>query len=262
MSAFDTEWLDLREPVDGRARDPGLLRKAAAFIQSAGRPVVVDIGSGTGSTLRAVAPHIARAVEWRLIDHDRRLLEEAARRHGHGGKMVCHRADLNDVASLPLQDASVVTASALFDLCSQAFVEALATRLAALQTGLYAALSYDGRMDFEPAHPDDGAVLALFNRHQQSDKGFGPALGPRSADVLSKVFERAGYRIEIAGSDWILDRNAERLHRAFVDGVAKAVGETGGLSPERVAEWQRFRRENAGRCRIGHADVLALPSGA
>ncbi|MEO9788899.1 MAG: methyltransferase type 11, partial [Aurantimonas coralicida] len=61
MSGFDTNWLDLREPADGAARDTGLLQGAVAWLEGAGdAPLAVDLGCGTGSTLRAVSPHAPR----------------------------------------------------------------------------------------------------------------------------------------------------------------------------------------------------------
>lgn len=261
MSGFDIEWLDLREPVDGRARNPQLLHAAAMFMASSHRPSIVDIGSGTGATFRAIAPQ-APAVHWRLIDHDEQLLQDAARRNGESSNIAYQVADLNDVTALSLEEAGLVTASALFDLCSETFIEALAERLVAFNTGLYAALNYNGEIVFGIPHPDDGVVLELFNLHQQSDKGFGPALGPQSTDALDRIFSSKGYRVAVGSSDWLIDELAPRLHRAFVDGIAAAIIETGALTPARIQQWRDFRLDTAGSgtCRVGHADVLALPS--
>ncbi|MBZ9655457.1 class I SAM-dependent methyltransferase [Phyllobacterium lublinensis] len=260
MTGFDTSWLALREPVDCRARNEDLLGKTARFIASDPKGLIVDIGSGTGSTFRAMGFRMP-STRWRLIDHDPRLLGEAARRHVGNGNITYEIADLNHVSALPLDDANLVTASALFDLCSRIFIEELAQRLVGLGTGLYAALNYNGEMTYEIAHPEDAVVLELFNFHQRSDKGFGVALGPQSADVTSDVFASAGYSVEVARSDWVIDERASELHQAFVDGVATAVSETGKLQSAKLADWRDFRLKAIGRggCRVGHTDVLALP---
>ena len=194
MSGFEIGWLDLREPADRQARNIDLLRKASAFIERTPERLVVDIGSGTGSTFRAITPHLSRPVHWRLIDHDPLLLQEAARRHGDEGLVTCQAGDLNDIGSLPLEQASIVTASALFDLCSLGFIEALAERLTEMKVGLYAALNYSGEIIFDPVHPHDAMMLALFNRHQLSDKGLGVALGPQATDVLQKALAGRRYQ--------------------------------------------------------------------
>ena len=56
MDDFPISWLDLREGADHAARDPGLLAAAAAIVDAADDPLVVDLGCGTGSTLRALGP--------------------------------------------------------------------------------------------------------------------------------------------------------------------------------------------------------------
>lgn len=260
MSGFDAKWLDLREPVDCRARNENLLRETARFLESIPEGILVDIGSGTGSTFRAIGPRMP-ATRWRLIDHDQHLLEVAARRHMGNSNVTYEIADINDISALRLDDAMLVTASALFDLCSRTFIEELAQRLISLGKGLYAALNYNGEIAFEITHPDDALVLRLFNMHQESDKGFGVALGPQSAKVISDVFSSAGYRVEVARSDWMIDEREGELHRAFVEGVATAVSETGELRPGKLAKWRNFRLRNIQRgwCRVGHTDVLALP---
>lgn len=259
MSKFDLNWLNLREPVDALARDQHLLEKTAKFVKSTKRQSIIDMGSGTGSTYRAIAPLIPRA-RWRLIDHDKHLLQEAARRHSHNNHIVYQTADLNDLTSLLLRQADLVSASALFDLCSKEFMIRLADELSRFKIGLYAALNYNGEIMFDTPHPDDPIMVELFNDHQRSDKGFGPALGPESASTLTTLFTRTGYEVELARSDWTIDENAVELHQLFVDGLASAVIETGMLERDRIMKWLEFRIAKAGtKCLVGHCDILALP---
>lgn len=259
MSGFDVNWLNLREPLDALARDQHLLQKAAKFVRSTKRQTIIDMGSGTGSTLRAIAPLIPDA-HWSLVDNDKLLLQEAARRHPQNDHITYQTADLNDLASLSLGEADLVSASALFDLCSKEFIERLGSELSKFKIGLYAALNYNGEIAFDIPHPDDPVMVELFNYHQCSDKGFGPALGPESAHTLGALLTKAGYEVETAQSDWIIDENAAELHRLFVDGLVSAVTETGKLEQDRIRKWLEFRVGQAGtRCVVGHSDVLALP---
>jgi SAM-dependent methyltransferase len=258
---FSADWLSLREPADHAARDDALLRQAArAAVRAAGdaAPVIVDLGCGTGSTVRAMAAHLPADTRWRFVDNDAALLELAVARTGAGAS--AHRVDLADLAGLPLEGAHLVTASALFDLMPQAFVAALAARLAAAGVGLYAALSYDGVMEWAPPLPEDAAVTAAFNRHQRGDKGLGPALGPDAGAITAEAFAAAGFAVRTAPSPWRLEADAAALQAELCDGIARAAAEAGFPG---AARWgaARCAAARSTACVIGHLDVLALPRG-
>ena len=51
---FDLEWLDLREPFDAFARNEALADALVAVLPA--RPRLLDLGAGTGSLLRWLAP--------------------------------------------------------------------------------------------------------------------------------------------------------------------------------------------------------------
>lgn len=263
MSGFDTGWLALREPADRAARDGALLAAAAAHLDRADEPIVMDLGCGTGSTLRAMAPLIGRRARWRLLDNDAALLAEAHRRTGGEAEISCEQADLAEIDALELPRSGLVTASALFDLVSRDFVERLAERVSARGIGLYAALNYSGVVDWTPAEDGDRAMVAAFNRHQTRDKGFGAALGPGASEALKAAFEARGYRVVTAPSPWEIGEDARDLHRAFVDGMITAVGETDEVETGVIGDWaaRRLAAITAGAvCRVGHFDVLALPA--
>ncbi len=275
MSGFSVAWLDLREGADNAARDKTLAAQALTWLTSGdagSMPIIVDLGSGTGSTLRALT-HVGASPArdsplslngnfvWRLVDHDPALLNEALRRHGKTHIIEDHEADLLDLTTLPLSGARLVTASALFDLVSLSVVDALTARLVQHQAGLYAALNYDGITCWEPPHPLDGRVLAAFNQDQRRDKGLGLALGPDAADYLQMALSRAGYTVWIADSPWELGPEDAALVRELIPGIANAVSDGYGLDKQALQEWQDFRLAHAatGRCVVGHQDVLALP---
>ena len=271
MSGFSIDWLDLREDADHRARSSTLLEQALRWLtahpSSPGKPVVVDLGAGTGSTLRAFAASGAGtgSLTWQLVDHDRTLLDEVQRRHGAEHQIKCCEADLTRITALPLQDAALLTASALFDLVSADFIEALASRLQhqnqAQPIGVYAALNYDGITRWTPSHPLDDTVLDAFNRDQRRDKGFGPALGPEAGDCMQRVFTQAGFTVHSASSPWELDGNDQQLVSALIDGIAGAVAQDPRLDSATLRDWVDFRLKNvaSGTCIVGHTDLLALP---
>ncbi len=249
---FSAEWLSLREPADRAARDDALMKRAVLAAGPA--PVILDLGCGTGSTVRAMGPHLPEGATWRLVDNDPDLLARAAQ--SAGGRAETHLLDLGDLAALPLQGVTLVTASALLDLMSEDWVRALAARL---RVPFYAALSYDGRMGWTPGDSRDMPVTQAFNAHQRGDKGLGPALGPDAVTRSAAIFAEAGFRVETGHSPWRLGPDAAALQSDLVRGIADAAAEAG--APE-AAQWGAMRaaRARATTCHIGHGDLLAVPA--
>lgn len=249
---FSADWLALREPADHAARDGALMAEAAVL--AGARPVVVDLGAGTGSTRRAFGAALPDGAVWRMVEGDATLLAlcEGER----------HLMDLRDLAALPLEGATLVTASALLDLVSEAWVAGLVAALAARRLPFLAALSYDGRMAWTPADAGDAGVTAAFNRHQRGDKGFGPALGPEAVPQAAALFEAAGYRVRLADSPWRIGPDQAGLGAALLEGIAAAAAEA-GVAADEAARWLAARRAMLGQGEmvIGHLDLLAVPEG-
>jgi hypothetical protein len=254
--SFDAAWLDLRAPADRAARNPALLEMAARHLAGAPDPLALDLGCGSGSTVRALAGHAPPGTRWRLLDHDPVLLRLAAARCGAGVETVV--ADIGDLDRLLLDGVRLVTASALVDLASRAWIEGLAARLGADGIGLYAALSYDGTLAWDPPLPGDAAVRAAFNLHQRSDKGLGPALGPDAAPALAAALAWQGLAVRTAPSPWRLGPESAALQRELVAGVVRAAAEAGLAE---AAAWGQARLAASGSatCIVGHLDLLALP---
>lgn len=251
---FSADWLALREPADLAARDADLLRRA---VQAAGpNPLIVDLGCGTGATWRAMAQHLPKDARWRFVDNDPALLAHAASQAGIGAELV--EADIADIDALPLDGATLVTASALLDLVSEAWLRALAARL---QAPLYAALNYDGIMNWTPEDPRDAGITDAFNRHQRSDKGLGPALGPDAASCAAEVLGVAGFDVQQGQSPWRLGPDMADLQTALTSGIAQAARDAGAQDADL---WGQMRRKAAREthCVIGHLDILALPKTA
>jgi hypothetical protein len=278
MTGFSIDWLDLREGADQRAREHTLLEQAQLWLRTESGQrtdnTIVDLGAGTGSTLRAfdiAATPTAQITEqkspsWRLVDQDPALLEEAKTRHGVSHQLKTYELNLTDIAALPLQGAKLVTASALFDLVSSNFIDSF---VAALQSqcqqqplGFYGALNYDGTTHWTPAHPLDEVVLSAFNRDQQRDKGFGLALGPDAGPYMEQVFKSSGFRVLSANSPWVLGEAETKLVNALISGIAEAVLNDPALDTKSLEDWVQFRKANAatGTCVVGHTDLLALPN--
>ena len=285
--SFEAEWLALREPFDAAARGVRLAEQLASALPA--RPRVLDLGSGTGSLFRWLAPIIGRAQVWTLADADEDLLASAfvacatwgaARGYAatwpggaHNRALLLHtphgawriealRVDLADAPeSLPLDRADAVVCSALLDLVSAAWLERMA---ASLRVPLLACLTVDGRDRFAPSHPLDRRVLAGFRRDQSRDKGFGHALGPRAPAALHRIFAEHGHAVLSATTDWRIPRDAVAMLREMVTTHAATAGRQSPAWRGAIDAWARTRltQTAAGRLgiRIGHRDSLILPT--
>src|SRR5262249_46341966 len=129
---------------------------------------------------------------------------------------------------------------------------------------VYAALSYDGRIELSPADPFDAAIISAFNAHQGTDKGFGPALGPAAAGVAIAGFESSGYKVVYGNSDWVIGPDDRAIQVELLQGWVGAAREMQTLGDADAAGWlvRRANLVNDGlsSMRVGHVDLLALPS--
>lgn len=283
MSGFSADWLALREPFDAAARSAALVTELRAHLPH-GTPLdVIDLGAGAGSNLRFLAPLLGGEQRWLLADNDLKLLDAALAtthdwakaRGGQAARMGaalairsadfaagvrCKLVDLAELESLELPARGLVTAAALLDLVSRGWLETLAERCRSAHAAVAIALTYDGRTAIKPGEPDDAAVLALFNRHQLFDKGFGPALGMRAVGIAENAFEAHGYELRVATSDWLLGPENEALQLALLEGWHGAALEVAPESRLALGSWLERRRAHvlSGRSEVsvGHVDLV------
>ena len=187
-----------------------------------------------------------------------------------------HHIDLADPGALPslLDGAELVCASALFDLCSLAWIDALADACAARQLAALFTLSVDGHWQFIDVNgarqdAEDEWVRGRFIAHQCRDKGLGAALGGAAPDALASTFGAHHYRVERAASPWWLAPGSDAaltLGQALVAGWAEAATEQCPAQAARVEAWQLARQRDLanGRCGVwvGHVDLLLTPPGS
>jgi len=267
MSGFSAQWLALREPYDARARNAAVRDAVAVSLKDYPSIQVVDLACGTGSTMRALAPHFRAQQNWRLADNDLSLLARAsAAPHPQGVTIMAVPLDLSrDLEAMLDGPVDLITTSALLDLVSQDWLERLAVEIATRSIPLYAALSYDGRIELNPGDPGDAAIIAAVNAHQRTDKGFGPALGPAAAAFAVERFESLGYSVVRGASDWVIGPDDRNIQMEIFAGWASAARETGELSLADTVAWLTRRHDAvaAGRSsmRVGHVDIFARPSG-
>jgi hypothetical protein len=281
MSGFAPDWLQLRESADHAARDRGLLDKLATRFAGREAVTVVDLGAGLGSNLRATAPYLPQLQRWVLVDHDPVLLTAACeviaawadshqpaadgiavRKGDRSIHVELKRADLAaDAAPWRSSPPDLVTAAALFDLVSAAWIARFVAALIEARLPFYTALTHDGGTQWNPPHPGDAAMHAAFGRHFGRDKGFGPAVGGAATGLIADGLAAAGYEITRVPSPWRLGDSEAALIGALADGWADAVRDTGDVAGVVIDEWVAARKRPGSACVIGHADLLAFPPG-
>ncbi len=262
--SFSAAWLELREPFDRSARDVAVIDAVAAAL--AGRPsiTVVDLACGTGSTFRAISSRVETRQNWRLVDNDLSLLARTPQSSSQIS-VTTIPIDLNrDLEAALDGPVDLVTTSALLDLVSEEWLERLVVETAARRLPLYAALSYDGRVEMSPADAADGAIVAAVNAHQRTDKGFGAALGPEAAAVAVERYRRLDYTVVQGRSDWLLQLLHREMQLEVLSGWAAAARDMGQMSLPEMTAWLTRRRDlvTAGRSsiRVGHIDFFARPT--
>jgi hypothetical protein len=248
---------------------------------------VVDLGTGTGSNVRYLAPRIAAPQEWLVIDEDAALLDAmpaclrawaeqrslrtidvedglAVTGADLTFRVRMRRANLSTLWSEP--DAldpffgrSLVTASALLDLVSPVWADRLADACRRAGAAVLFALTYDGRIICTPELPGDTRIRDLVNAHQRTDKGFGPALGPSATAHVEAELVRRGYCTRTAASDWVIEADHAALQRALIEGWAAAALEMDQRAADHIAVWRRQRLALVEAARstliVGHQDL-------
>lgn len=265
MSEFSPAWLALREPADADARAAELLEPVRERLNGTARPVIRDLGAGTGSMGRWLAPRLGGPQHWVMHDRDPELLALAAAGMARF-PMVTVETRQGDVAGLSaeqLAGASLVTASALLDLLTAEEVDALAAACVSAGAPALFTLSVAGRVELTPADPLDAEIQNAFNNHQRRVHGGRELLGPDAPAVAAEAFARHGATVLERPSPWRLGPEQAGLAAEWLRGwVAAAVEQAPALS-EAVDGYLR-RRLNAvaaGELRavVDHRDLLALP---
>lgn len=267
-SGLAPDWLALREPADHAARAVDLLDPLRRRL-GAGPLVVHDLGCGTGSMCRWLAPRLPGPQRWVLLDRDADLLDRVtatgvdAPRDAAGRPIEVRtaRGDLTRLRAPDLADTSLVTASALLDMLTPDEIDGLAAACAARPTLL--AMTVAGEVAFDPADPLDAEFAAAFNDHQRRTVAGRALAGPDATAVAVEAFRRRGATVRTRPSPWRLGPDQAALLAVWLRGwVAAAAEQRPGLA--RHADDYRDRRlaacaAGALRVVMHHHDLLALP---
>jgi hypothetical protein len=258
MPRVGADWLRLRAAADAAARSAELADLVRDRLARAGRPLVVhDLGCGTGSMGRWLAPRLGGPQHWVLHDRDPDLLALAARDvHGPG---VTVEARPGDATAAEFTGASLVTCSALLDLLTAPEVERIAAACAAAKVPALFTLSVSGRSQLSPADPLDRKIQAAFNAHQRRTVAGRWLLGPDAVAVTVAAFDQLGARTVVRPSPWRLGPADGALTAQWFDGwLGAAVEQEPGLPVVEYARWRRLQLTDGKiHAVLEHDDILA-----
>ncbi len=266
-------WLALREEADVRARSQELVEVVRQRLPPGERAVIQDLGCGTGSMGRWLAPLLTGEQHWVLSDRDADLLAIAATRtpalsaDGAPVSVETRRRDITRLDPGELAGCSLITASALLDMLTADELDRFVAACAGVDCPVLVTLSVIGLVELQPADPLDERIAAAFNAHQRRKVDGRRLLGPDAVGAAVEAFGRLGAEVVVRPSPWRLGAGQENL--------------SAGLSTEWLAGWVAAAREQEpdlaavttpyeerrtadaaqGRLRVTvhHQDLLALP---
>ena len=261
------EWLTLRERADARSRSAELALAAAARL-APGPLVVHDLGSGTGSMMRWLAPLLPGPQTWVLHDWNPALLQRAVSDTGQDAADgdVQVRTSVTHAEGLRRRDlagASLVTGSALLDVLTRREVATIVRACVATGAPTLFSLSVTGRVRLDPEDARDRVLEAAFNDHQRRATDRRRLLGPDGVDAAAELFRAAGWSVRVADSPWRLDATDERLIEEWLDGWIEAATEQrpalGTWTPEYAATRAAQLADARLSVDVDHRDLLAWP---
>ncbi|WP_433528024.1 class I SAM-dependent methyltransferase [Micromonospora sp. CA-263727] len=262
------QWLALREPADVAARSTDLVDTLRAGLTGAGPFVVHDLGAGTGSLGRWLAPLLPGPQHWILHDQDPDLLARAragmpaTAADGAPVTVQTRSGDLTRLTAAELADAALVTASALLDMLTAEEVDQLVAACAKAGCPTLFLISVTGTVRLTPADPLDTEIADAFNAHQRRTTGGRRLLGPDAADACVAAFARHGVTVQTRPSPWRLGPEQSALAAQWFAGWLDAACEQRPELTDRTREYAQRRRAelDAGRLDVlvDHADLLAL----
>jgi SAM-dependent methyltransferase len=263
-------WLALREPADAAARSTALVEALRPYLADDRVTSVHDLGCGTGSMARWLAPRLSGPQHWVLHDRDAELLALAeadpprASSDGAPVRVESRHHDVTRLAPSVLADASLVTASALLDMLTSDELDRLVHDCASTGCPLLLTLSVTGRVELAPADPWDEPFVAAFNEHQRRVSDIGRRLGPDAVEAAVEGFARLGREVEVRPSPWNLGPDSAELTRQWLAGwVGPACEQRPELEELRSSYvGRRLAELDEGRLRVTvhHQDLLVHPA--
>lgn len=257
MNTKEVDWLTLRERQDHRSRSAELAKQFASQVTP--NSTVADLACGTGSNVRFLRPMFSKDPRWLCVDNDSAALAKAKSILPESNIAFMQLDLASQMSSLTADCSAALTVSAFLDMTSADWLDQLANLCR--DKPLLAALSSDGRFEWDPVDSHDEAIRQQLVSFQCSDKGFGPALGPYAARYLAEQLQHTGHQVTLSPSDWRLEPMDAGTITFMVESIAKRICTMNTDIP--IDDWLATRKHQVEsgelNLTVGHVDLLALP---
>jgi trans-aconitate methyltransferase len=258
-------WLELREPADAAARSIALVERLRPHLPADGILVIHDLGCGTGSMTRWLAPLLPGPQHWILHDRDDDLLDELPFTvPGRPDVTVeTRQGDITRLAPREFDGAGLITASALLDMFTCDELERFVRTCVDARCPALITLTVTGRVEWAPRHPLDERIRDAFNDHQRRTVHGRPLLGPDAAGEAVRLITARGSDVTVAHSPWHLEPQQADLLSEWLRGWVSAAFEQESSLADDANDYmqQRLSAIADGRvaATIPHDDLLVVP---
>ena len=272
MERFSADWLTIREEEDIIARDSSILECVQEHLEQATSLNILDIGSGTGATMRALFPKFKHRQIWTLLDADRKLLARSKSLNqslvkDSTNEMHLVYFDLTKGFGYLNADYNLVTTTAFLDLVSESWIKEFVQTLKDNNLAFYCSITPTNKIVIEPKISLDDKIICAFNTHRYKDKGFGKSLGGKVTDFTINNLNNSDFQVFQANKEWGCQNPDSGFRKAFytylIEGIAEAVAETKLLESAKLEHWRITRLENIynDQCEIWFeiVDFFAFP---